>query len=794
MAKAPDIPPPKVPDHELLRCIGTGSFGEVWLARNIMGTFRAVKIIHRAWFAEDRPFEREFEGMGKFEPVARTHPGLVAILHVGRVPDGSCFYYIMEVADDVDSGPRFDPDRYKPHTLAAELNRRGRLPFDECLRIGIALSLALDHLHTRGLVHRDIKPSNIILVNRTPKLADIGLVAGLGERSSLVGTCGFIPPTEPGTAGADVFALGKVLYQLATGRAVEGFPELPTTLREESVPQMFLLNQIILKACELDPRARYQSAFEVHSALVAARQSAETALPASNHRTRIPSRPPSPTPTPARRPDRKAASFRVTILYKPAAEPDNHVRDLLEARLADQNCEVLADKSVTFSVQWAREIEDNIQHSDAVVVLLTEASVQSEMLGYEVELAHLSAQRSGKPLMLPVRLNFTGPLPDPLGSLLAKCRCLKWTNRNDDERLVSELAVALTASAQPRPSETRISLEASGGAVPLDSHFYVVRSTDEEFQKAITRGDSIVLVKGARQIGKTSLLARGLQQARQSGARVVLTDFQKLNSAHLASVDAFFRALGDFLADQLNLDVLPDATWDKRRSPNTNFERYLRREVLDNLQVPLVWGLDEVDRLFSCEFGGEVFGLFRSWHNERALDPSGPWSRLTLAIAYATEAHLFITDLNQSPFNVGTRLDLEDFTLSQVDDLNQRHGAPMKHDSDVVRFHELLGGHPYLVRRGLNEMASGNVGLDLLVAQADRDEGIFGDHLRRMLVLLARDPEMTEVVRGVLRGRPCPDAASFYRLRSAGLMRGESFQQVQPRCAIYAAYLRRHLP
>jgi hypothetical protein len=79
------------------------------------------------------------------------------------------------------------------------------------------------------------------------------------------------------------------------------------------------------------------------------------------------------------------------------------------------------------------------------------------------------------------------------------------------------------------------------------------------------------------------------------------------------------------------------------------------------------------------------------------------------------------------------------------------------------------------------------------MAQADRDEGVFGDHLRRMLVLLAKDTELTEVVRQALNGLPCPDASSFYRLRSAGLMRGDAPRQLQPRCEIYGAYLRRHL-
>src|SRR5208283_2041067 len=103
---------------------------------------------------------------------------------------------------------------------------------------------------------------------------------------------------------------------------------------------------------------------------------------------------------------------------------------------------------------------------------------------------------------------------------------------------------------------------------------------------------------------------------------------------------------------------------------NANFERYVRREVLGKTAAPLAWGLDEVDRLFVTPFGTEVFGLLRSWHNERALDPTGPWSSLTTAIAYATEARLFITDLNQSPFNIGTRLALEDFTALQAAELN----------------------------------------------------------------------------------------------------------------------------
>src|SRR5262245_31675649 len=342
-------------------------------------------------------------------------------------------------------------------------------------------------------------------------------------------------------------------------------------------------------------------------------------------------------------------------------------------------------------------------------------------------------------------------------------------------------------------SALRSMLEPIGGAVPLDSEFYIVRTADEEFRAAITRGDSIVLVKGARQGGKPALLARGLQQARQAGATVVLTDFQNLSANYLESIEKLMLALAKSFADQLDLDIYPNQIWDADLSPGVNLERYLRRGVLQQIASPMVWGLDEVDRLFSCDFGSEVFGLFRSWHNKRALDPEGPWRRLTLAIAYATEAHLFITDLNQSPFNVGTRLALEDFSFDQVAELNRRYGSPLRHQADVARYYRLLSGHPYLVRRGLYEMAAQGIKLTALEARSDHDDGPFSDHLRRMVVSLTQDAGLCDVVRKVLKGQPTVTTESFYRLRSAGLMAGDSERDVRPRCQLYATYLERHL-
>ena len=265
-AGAGDVPPIPIPDHTLIRRVGKGSYGEVWLARNILGVYRAVKIIQRSSFDDDRPFEREFAGMQRFEPVSRSHESQLNILQVGRGPD--CFYYVMELADDMGRGAAINEASYSPRNLRSELLLHGRLPVDECVRLGLALTTALENLHRHGLVHRDIKPSNIVFVNGIPKLADIGLVALAESTMSFVGTEGYLPPEGPGTVQADLFSLGKVLYEISTGRDRQQFPELPTGISE--LPDRAALaefNEVILRACAPDVKQRYESAAEMHADL-----------------------------------------------------------------------------------------------------------------------------------------------------------------------------------------------------------------------------------------------------------------------------------------------------------------------------------------------------------------------------------------------------------------------------------------------------------------------------------------------------------------------------------------------
>jgi len=269
-------PLPETPGYELVQPpFGQGAYGRVWLAKNAAGEWRALKAVYLSKFGNNPdPFEREFNGVRTYQPISDQHPGLLRVDFVSEKKDGY-FYYTMELGDGLELGWEKNPPAYKPRDLfsARALLPGNRLPVRECVRIGLALSQALEFIHGRGLAHRDIKPANVIFIKGKPKLADMGLITEIrpeDQERTIVGTHGFMPPPpeRPGTPQADIYALGMVLYVMSTGRSATVFPELSTTLVSSHEPAEFMqLNAVILRACQPDLRSRYTTAADLTRAL-----------------------------------------------------------------------------------------------------------------------------------------------------------------------------------------------------------------------------------------------------------------------------------------------------------------------------------------------------------------------------------------------------------------------------------------------------------------------------------------------------------------------------------------------
>jgi CHASE2 domain-containing sensor protein len=276
---------PEAPDYELFDPpFAEGAYGKVWLARNAVGQWQALKAVYLAKFgSQTHPYEREFRGIRKYKPISDKHPGLLRVDFVSMQKPSGYFYYVMELGDGLEPGWKENPSKYMPGDLAKIRARAEdrRLPVRECLRIGIGLAEALEFLHSQGLTHRDIKPQNIIFVNRQPKLADVGLVDEVWppeKERTWVGTPGYMPPPPepPGTIQADIYGLGMVLFVVLTGRNPAFYPEIATTLGgEANLAEAGRLTAVILKACESDLSRRYATAGEMLAALRAAGQAIE---------------------------------------------------------------------------------------------------------------------------------------------------------------------------------------------------------------------------------------------------------------------------------------------------------------------------------------------------------------------------------------------------------------------------------------------------------------------------------------------------------------------------------------
>lgn len=339
---------------------------------------------------------------------------------------------------------------------------------------------------------------------------------------------------------------------------------------------------------------------------------------------------------------------------------------------------------------------------------------------------------------------------------------------------------------QPLPSAP---LEKPEGTMDPQSTFYVERLGDRIALEAIERQGVTITIKGPRQMGKSSLLIRTTEAAKEAGKRVAFLDFQLLDKSALTDADTFFRQFCTWLTDELEMDDRVDDYWKTPLGNSLRCTRYVGRYLLRELGSPLVLAMDEVERLFEADFRSDFFSMLRSWHNSRATTPI--WKQLDLALVTSTEPYQLIENLNQSPFNVGEVIELTDFTPEQAADLNRRHGSPLIPDQEQ-RLMGLLNGHPFLVRRALYLVTSGRISANDLFDHATDDRGPFGDHLRYHLYRLRGKDDLIQGLRQVIRNNICQDELIFFRLRGAGLVRREG-RAVLPRCQLYADYFRERL-
>lgn len=250
---------PALPGVHLLRRIGSGAYGQVWLGRNdVTLQLVAVKLIALADAKNGRAM-RELASLQQFESSRRgRHQFLVDIHHAGQTDE--FLYYLMDAADDVEGGPATASPSYRPATLAAVLER-SPATIDDVMRWTDQLLSSLAFLHRHRLAHRDVKPANCMFFAGQLKLADYGLLTLVAPGVSMIGTPLYMPPDGRMDERADVYAAGLVIYEMLTGMPADSFPRPgPRLVNRRNDSRVIGLNPLILRACEKNPSDRFADA------------------------------------------------------------------------------------------------------------------------------------------------------------------------------------------------------------------------------------------------------------------------------------------------------------------------------------------------------------------------------------------------------------------------------------------------------------------------------------------------------------------------------------------------------
>ncbi|MEH1839804.1 MAG: AAA-like domain-containing protein [Nostoc sp.] len=341
-------------------------------------------------------------------------------------------------------------------------------------------------------------------------------------------------------------------------------------------------------------------------------------------------------------------------------------------------------------------------------------------------------------------------------------------------------------------------IEFPSGPVPLGSPLYINRPPLEELvYNEILHPGCLIRIKAPRKTGKSSLLNRMIAYAKEQGYQIVYLDFQEADEDIFASLDKFLRWFCINVSRQLNLFPSLDDFWDTEMGSKVSCKIYFEAYLLQYIeQSPVVLALNEVHRVFEHpNIAQDFLPMLRFWHEQAKQDQI--WQKLRMVVVHTTEIYIPLK-LNQSPFNVGITITLPPFTLNQVQNLALAYGLHWAADSEgakrLVPLQSMVGGHPYLVSLALYHLCHEEITLEVLLESASTQVGIYSQHLRELLSLLQKEPELMSAMEKVIATdeKVELDAIAAYKLESMGLVQLNG-NQAHTMCELYRFYFSQQL-
>ncbi|MDJ0602044.1 MAG: AAA-like domain-containing protein [Crocosphaera sp.] len=328
---------------------------------------------------------------------------------------------------------------------------------------------------------------------------------------------------------------------------------------------------------------------------------------------------------------------------------------------------------------------------------------------------------------------------------------------------------------------------------PLPDGDYISRPPIEsDCCQTILKQGALIRIKAPEKMGKTSLLKLILDYAEENDCRKVYLNLRSAESAMFSSLDKFLRWFCANISRELGLKPQLDDYWDEELFGSlVSCKTYFQSYVLENIDRPLVLGLDNLDRIFEyVDIAQDFLPMLRYWHEE--ANNLEIWQNLRLLIANSTEVYIKL-DANQSPFNVGKQVKLPGFNLEQVLKLAKMYNLDWSENPEQQEFAkdliEMVGGHPYLVDLALKALAAQKISQDKLLAEAPTQGGIYSSHLRRHWDNLQSAPDLADAMKEVVKSDAGVqlEPSIAYKLESMGLITLVG-DEAKPSCQLYHRY------
>jgi DNA-binding Xre family transcriptional regulator len=335
------------------------------------------------------------------------------------------------------------------------------------------------------------------------------------------------------------------------------------------------------------------------------------------------------------------------------------------------------------------------------------------------------------------------------------------------------------------------------GQLPLDSPLYIARSPVESIcADGIGQPGGLIRIKAARQMGKTSLVARTLGQVRGQGVSTVMLSLRLADSGTFQDLQRFLKWFCAVVSHNLGLTSQVEETWDDLFGASYNCTHYFEQVILKHISGPLVLALDEVDVVFDYpEIASDFLSMLRAWYEKaRYGDGSSElWQKLRLILVHSTEVYVPLS-LAHSPFNAGWLVELPGFNAEQIEEL-ARHYRLEQVDVVANTLLEWMGGNPFMTHLALYHLSQSDASLATMVKRLDSTDGIYGAHLRHQMWELQKDAELVAAFKLVLRKDDTStlEPRISYKLQSNGWVRSEGGQLV-PGCRLYETFFRKALP